>query len=183
MLEKVEYGKLINGDVVRYDASKLEKDGYIVFNPSENTLNQNGIYRIEKIEDNGENILEGNIIKEYIGLPNIENDNNGRSLMSSFDLSDVSELAEALERIIAQSGVTEEDREMAKSRIAMREEIENFNKNSFDNPYKYWVENKAVIEGEWWQCFNDEGKVLMAIKTGIPSSDEDNEYWNYEQVI
>lgn len=46
------------------------------------------------------------------------------------------------------------------------------------DPIKYWHIGMKVTEGLWYQCFDENGYIWEAIKTGIPSSDIDSEYFD-----
>lgn len=45
------------------------------------------------------------------------------------------------------------------------------------DPYKYWSEGMSVEEGKWYQCHDAEGYIWQAIKSGVPASDTDAEYF------
>lgn len=177
----MEYGKLVDGRVVYVRINKIEKDGAIIYNPSEVMLNSVGIYRVVKVAEDGVNTIEDGVIKCYIGKPVQKNEGMSRMNDVNARLEDMTELTAALERLIASHGVTEDDKTMAQERIALRDElgktVQTAEGDGTDmNPFKYWSEGVYANEGEWWMT--DDGYIWEVIKSGVPSSSTDKEYFD-----
>lgn len=177
----MEYGKLINERLIYVRTNKIQKDGMIIYNPSESMLNSVGIYRVVKIADYGKNVVENNIIKYYIGKPVQPNEGMSRMINMNARLEDMTELTAALERIIAQLGVTEEDKAMAQERIALRDELGKAMQTeegtgTLEDPYKGWKVGDSVEAGKWYQT--EDGYLWEAIKSGMPASSTDKEYFD-----
>lgn len=145
----------------------------LIINASEEQYNQAGWYKINQIADDGENYLDGNIIQYYIGKPN-EID------IIKAKLDSTPELIEALERLIAANGVTEEDRNLAQERLQLRDSLAKLlqtttGDGSAWDPYT-WNEGEPVTEGCWYRT---PGNYLWeAIASGIPASELDTNYFD-----
>lgn len=46
------------------------------------------------------------------------------------------------------------------------------------DPIKYWVDGMEVEEGKWYQCYDKNGYIWEAKKTGVPKSELDTEYFD-----
>lgn len=46
------------------------------------------------------------------------------------------------------------------------------------DPIKYWQQGMIVERGKWYQCYNKDGHIWEAIKSGIPVSDTDREFFD-----
>ena len=46
------------------------------------------------------------------------------------------------------------------------------------DPIKYWQPGQSVEVGKWYQTINAQGYIWEAIKSGIPASDRDKEYFD-----
>lgn len=95
-------------------------------------------------------------------------------------LSDDAVMIEAIERMVAQNGVTEDDRNAARVRVALRDELGKLvqtveGDGSDMNPYK-WAEGDAVVAGMWYRCPG--GYIWEAVKNGVPTSEVDREYFD-----
>lgn len=46
------------------------------------------------------------------------------------------------------------------------------------DPIKYWKIGMPVDAGKWYQCFDSQGYIWEAIKSGVPASDTDAKYFD-----
>lgn len=46
------------------------------------------------------------------------------------------------------------------------------------DPIKFWKPGQRVEQGLWYQCLDASGYIWEAIKSGIPASDTDREYFD-----
>lgn len=183
------YGKLVDGQIVYVSANKVEKDGFVIYNPSEDVLNSVGIYKVKNVAYDGENHVENGLLLNYIGKPYEPTESEIKKQQIEEELQDTSKLTEALERMIAENGATPEDREMAKQRILKRDELgklvaEDMPSGTYLNPVA-WVSGmqiKAYTIEDYFTgdgFYQYEGEIKRCIKSGAPTSWSDTEYWEY----
>lgn len=63
------YGKIEDGKLIYVSTKKVEKDGMIIYNPSDDMLASAGIYPIEIVKEDGTDAVVGGVIKHNIGQP------------------------------------------------------------------------------------------------------------------
>lgn len=176
----MKYGKLENGRLVIWNESSIEHKGKRYINPKKDILADYEIYPIEEIADDGNDIIVGGVIKHYVGRPikaskQDEKDRNIRKQLKNTD-----SLIEAVERMVAAAGATEEDRAMAAERIALRDSIGKVIRTEEGdgtdmNPF-VWTDGKVVKNGCWYKT--PSGYIWEAIKSGKPSSETDTKYFD-----
>lgn len=193
------YAKINENGQLTYATIKngaLIVDGKMVF-CTEDNYPKYGYYQVKNIAENpvarmGNVVLdeENSVILNYIGapyvpevsevVPNVPTAHELRMMEIEGRLSNTEELIEAMERLIAANGVTEEDKAMAQARIALRDELGKViqteeGDGSMENPSK-WTDGMAVEVGKWYKTPSD--YLWEAIKDGTPSSETDNEYFD-----
>lgn len=70
-----------------------------------------------------------------------------------------------------------EERDYLRDELGKIKQTATGNGTPFD-PIKYWKDGMRVERGKWYQCYDSDGYIWEAIKTGIPSSDRDTEFFD-----
>lgn len=189
----MSYAKINENGQLTYATIKngaLIVDGKMVW-CTEDNYSKYGYYRVRNVMEDGEPTLdeENGVILNYIGapyvpevsdvVPNVPTAHELRMMDIEGRLSNTEELIEAMERLIAANGVTDDDKAMAQARIAMRDELGKVvqteeGDGSIENPYK-WIDQSVEV-GKWYKT--PSGYLWEAIKDGMPSSETDNEYFD-----
>lgn len=115
----MNYGKIENGEI-KYATIKhgaLVTDDGIVWCAERDYPNY-GYYPIKIVAEDGEPEIKDGYLIKYIGAPEPVVETSDEP--ASIDLNDASELYEAMERMIAANGATEEDKAMALARLEQR---------------------------------------------------------------
>lgn len=170
-----------NGQLTPWEQSFVVVDGRTIFNPSVETLRSVGVYPVTYVDGTGTDGIDGESIVIHTGNAEYATHRRRENILSV--LSDTNDIIAAIERIVARDGVTEEDRAMAQARVLMRDELGKVQQTAtgigdpFD-PIKFWTPGMAVEKGKWYQCYDKDGYIWEAIKSGIPANDRDNEYFD-----
>lgn len=163
---------IVDGKMVWCTEDNYPKYGYYpVRNIAENPIARMGNVVLDE---------EAGVILNYIGAhyEPIEYEKKQAEIRAT--LSNNEELIKAVERMVAANGATEEDKAMAQTRIALRDELGKViqteeGDGSMENPKK-WNDGDTVVTGLWYKTPSD--YLWEAIKDGVPSSETDNEYFD-----
>lgn len=179
----MEYGKFIDG-VLKYYwyGTWIEDEGMKVFNPSDDLLRKHDIYPVQIVYEEGiDEIIDGILVHYVAPEPEpVIDEKEVRKSEIETKLSDFGEVIEAVERFLAVNGVTQDDKNMAQSRLTLRDELGKLvqtetGDGSDMNPF-HWNPGDMVTEGMWYLTHDD--YLWEAIKTGYPESSIDREYFD-----
>lgn len=70
-----------------------------------------------------------------------------------------------------------EERDELRDELGKVRQTTNGTGDAFD-PIKYWKDGMAVEKGKWYQCYDSKGFIWEAIKSGVPKSSEDSDYFD-----
>lgn len=70
-----------------------------------------------------------------------------------------------------------EERDYLRDELGKLKQTSTGTGDPFD-PIKFWKDGMKVERGKWYQCYDKDGYIWEAIKTGIPSSDTDREFFD-----